>query len=190
MQYLWISLLLELFLFRKRPDRLQIVSVIFVIVGTLFASGLFTSDVRSLNLEGVAYGLAAAASYAVFIFVNGRIGNDLAPVHKSALMITGACILISCIFPPTFVFDGSLCSGLLVPGLLLALFGTVIPPLFFAYGMPKAGVTGGAILSSSELPVAVLMSHLVLHEQVSALQWLGVTIILASIILPRIPRRT
>lgn len=183
MQYLWISVLLEFLIFGKRPNRIQMLSVVFVLTGTLFASGLFSSEVQALNLAGALYGFAAAASYAVFLFINGRIGNDLHPARKSALMITGSCILIFCIFPPAFIFDGSLASGLLFPGLLLALFGTVIPPLFFAYGMPKVGVTGGAILSSAELPVAVLMSYIALQEYVSALQWLGVAIILGAIAL-------
>jgi drug/metabolite transporter (DMT)-like permease len=185
MQYIWISVLLELLIFRKKPKRIQIFSIICVLTGTSFASGLFSSEIQALNWHGALYGFAAAASYAGFLFINGRIGNQLSPTYKSALMVTGACLLIFSIFPPGFIFDGSLSSGLLLPGLLLALFGTVVPPLFFAYGMPKAGVTSGAILSSAELPVAVLMSYTILREPVSPLQWIGVIIILASIILPR-----
>ncbi|MCJ7983254.1 hypothetical protein MUB16_01810 [Priestia sp. OVL9] len=44
----------------------------------------------------------------------------------------------------------------------------------------------GTILSASELPMAVIMSTLVLHETVTFLQWVGVIIILGGIAYPNI----
>ncbi|WP_262895349.1 EamA family transporter [Penaeicola halotolerans] len=117
------------------------------------------------------------------MLVSGRIGNALNPLHKSALMLTGACILIFVIFPPTFIWNGAITAGLWKWGIPLALFGTVIPPIFFAIGIPKTGVGLSSIISSAELPVAVLMSSIILGESVSAIQWLGVAIILSAIIL-------
>jgi len=67
-------------------------------------------------------------------------------------------------------------------GLLLAFFGTVLPPVLFAYGMPKTGVSLGSILSAVELPVAVCMAYFVLHEYVSPLQFFGVVLILAVVV--------
>jgi len=108
------------------------------------------------------------------------------PTTKSALLLTGASLMVLSIFPPAFLFNGVLFDGLLKWGLLLALFGTVIPPLFFAYGIPKTGLGLSAILSAAELPVAVLMSSIVLQEEVTAVQWLGVGLILLAIVLSNI----
>ncbi|MEA4904267.1 MAG: EamA family transporter, partial [Petrimonas sp.] len=69
---------------------------------------------------------------------------------------------------------------------MLALLGTVIPPLFFSFGMPRTGVSLGAILSAAELPVAVVSSSLILREDVQALQWIGVFLILSAIVLTNI----
>ncbi|MNR45714.1 EamA-like transporter family protein [compost metagenome] len=77
-------------------------------------------------------------------------------------------------------------GSLLKWGIILAVFGTVIPPLCFASGIPKAGLTLSSILSSVELPVAVTMSALVLHEEVSWIRWLGIAIILGAMILPNL----
>ncbi|RZL15786.1 MAG: EamA family transporter, partial [Pedobacter sp.] len=107
-------------------------------------------------------------------------------LKKSALMITGACIIVFILLPPHFLINGALGGSLLKWGLILAVFGTVIPPLCFAGGIPKAGLTISSILSSVELPVAVTMSALVLHEEVSLIRWLGVAVILSAMILPNL----
>jgi drug/metabolite transporter (DMT)-like permease len=181
MQNLWISIILDYLFFRKRPARLQIIAAVIVLGGTLFAGGLFNNEAADVSVEGIAYGLLSGFCYALFILTSGRVGNDLPVFKKSALMITGACVMIFLIFRPTFFFDGTMIGGLYKWGLPLALLGTVIPPLFFSYGMPKTGVSLGAILSAAELPVAVLSSFFILQEHVEWLQWVGVALILGAI---------
>jgi drug/metabolite transporter (DMT)-like permease len=186
MQFVWISVLLEFAFFRKQPNKLQILAVCFILTGTVAASGYFEQHSATLNLLGILYGLAAALCYAVFLLLNGNLGNEYPAIQKSALMITGACILIFVVLPPTFLFNGALGGSLLKWGIILALFGTVIPPLCFASGIPNIGLTLSSILSSAELPVAVSMSALVLQEEVSLWRWLGVIIILAAMIVPNL----
>lgn len=185
MQYLWISLLIESVVFRKKPHRVQLVAASVVLAGTLFAGGIFNETV-TLNTAGILYGLLAATCYALFLMTSGRIGNDLPVLKKSALMITGSCFITWLIFPPLFLFNGVFFAGLYKWGLALALLGTVIPPLFFSIGIPRTGVSLGAILSAAELPVAVLSSYLILREEVQVLQWVGVLLILSAIVLTNI----
>lgn len=186
MQFVWISVLLEFIFFKKTPHKLQILAVVFILIGTVAASGYFEQSASSLNLAGIAYGMVAALCYAIFLMLNGNLGNEYPPLQKSALMITGACILIFIVLPPYFLVNGALGGSLLKWGLILAIFGTVIPPICFSSGIPKIGLTLSSILSSVELPVAVSMSALVLHENVSWIRWLGVIIILSSMILPNL----
>ncbi|GHA55021.1 multidrug transporter [Pontibacter akesuensis] len=183
MQFTWMSLLLDAIIKRKLPGLLQVGMVILIILGTALAGRLFSSDIPDFDLTGILFGLLAALCYTFFLMVNGAVGNHLHPATKSALLLTGACILVFSVFPPLFLVNGALFNGLLKWGILLALFGTVIPPLFYAYGIPKTGLGLSAIVSAAELPVAVLMSSLVLHEEVWAIQWLGVGLILLAIVL-------
>ncbi|MFA6277650.1 MAG: DMT family transporter [Pedobacter sp.] len=186
MQFVWISVLLELFIYKKKPSRNQILAVLLVLGGTVLASGLTETKISGFSIMGIAYGILAALFYAIFLMLNGKLGNEYPPLKKSALMITGACLLIFAILPPTFLINGALAGSLLKWGIILAIFGTVIPPLCFSSGIPKAGLTLSSILSSVELPVAVSMSALVLHEDVSWIRWLGVVIILSAMILPNL----
>lgn len=186
MQYLWISIILDFVIFRKKPAGIQLIAGIIVLIGTLFAGGLFNNNATDVSVEGIVYGMLAAFCYATFILTSGRVGNDLPVFKKSALMITGSCTIIFLIFRPTFFFDGVMIDGLYKWGLALATLGTVIPPLFFSYGMPKVGVSLGAILSAAELPIAVLSSFFILQENVEWLQWVGVLIILSAIAMTNI----
>jgi drug/metabolite transporter (DMT)-like permease len=182
MQFVWIGILLELLIFKNKPTRSQVYSMVLVLAGTVLAAGLFNQQEVELPLAGILFGLLAATFYSVFLIVNSRVGNDYPPVQKSAFMLTGACILVFIVFPPYFIFNGVLLGDLWQWGLLLSIFGTVIPPLFFAIGIPRIGVPVSSIISAAELPVAVAMSYFVLAEKVTGLQWIGVTIILSAIV--------
>ncbi|PVH23900.1 EamA family transporter [Sphingobacterium corticibacter] len=183
MQYIWIGAILEWLLFKKAPSQIQLIGCVLIIVGTIFSTGLLEEEVPTLSAEGLLYGFGAATAYSLFIMLNGRIGNDYPTVLKSALMITGALVLILVLLRPVGLLSLETMYRLLPYGLLLALFGTVIPPLLFAYGMPKTGYSLGSILSAVELPVAVSMSHLILGEYVSGGQWFGLVFILAVIVI-------
>lgn len=186
MQFTWMSLLLEAIHKRKLPSLVQLGTVALILIGTAMAGRLFSGEIPDFDLVGIGYGLLAAFCYSIFLLINGAVGNHLHPATKSALILTGACVLVFIIFPPVFLTNGALTNGLFKWGLVLALFGTVIPPLFYAYGLPETGLGLGAILSAAELPVAVLMSSIILKEEVWAVQWLGVALILVAIVLSNI----
>jgi len=186
MQFIWMSILMEYLIFKKKPTALQLAAILLVLGGTVLASGMVETSIGSMDLKGIGFGLLAALCYAGFLLLSGRIGNEYAPLKKSALMITGACILIFIIFPPTFLFNGALGGSLLKWGLIISVFGTVIPPLFYAEGVPRIGTAISSILSAAELPVAVMMAGFVLQEQVSFLRWVGVVVILSAMVLPNL----
>lgn len=186
MQFIWMSILMELVIFKKKPTGLQFMAILLVLGGTVLASGMVEAKLETLNLVGIGFGLLAALCYAGFLMLSGRIGTEYPVLKKSALMITGACILIFIIFPPAFLFNGALGGSLLKWGLIIAVFGTVIPPLFYAEGVPRVGTALSSILSAAELPVAIIMAGLVLQEQVSFLRWIGVAVILSAMIVPNL----
>ncbi len=182
MQYIWIGALIEYIVFRVVPSKKQSIGIAVILICTLLATGLVDKGIESFDLMGVGYGILAATGYAVFLIVNGRVGNDYPPIQKSALMVTGSFILIFALFRPFNLFSGELGNGLWHFGLILSIFGTVLPPLLFAYGIPKIGVSLSSILSAAELPVAVGMSYFVLLEPVTTLQWIGVVLILIIVV--------
>lgn len=186
MQFIWMSVLLDYLIFKKKPTFVQVLAMVFVLGGTVLASGMLDLGIAQINSKGIVYGLLAALAYAGFLMLNGKLGNQYPALYKSALMVTGACIFIFIVFPPVFLFNGALHGSLLKWGIIIAVFGTVLPPIFYAGGVPKIGTALSSILSAAELPVAVLMAALVLHEDISYLRWLGVAIIISAIIISNI----
>ncbi|TDG37895.1 EamA family transporter [Pedobacter changchengzhani] len=186
MQFIWMTILFEFVVYKKKPTSVQLFAVLLVLGGTVLASGMLEASIHTLSLKGIGFGILAAGAYAGFLILNGKIGNEYPPLKKSALMVTGACIFIFILLPPAFLFNGALQGSLLKWGLIIAVFGTVIPPVFYADGVPRIGTAVSSILSAAELPVAVLMAAIVLNEEVSVLRWVGVVVILSAMILPNL----
>lgn len=59
----------------------------------------------------------------------------------------------------------------------------ILPPYVFAKGAPHLDTGMAAILGAVELPVVIIVSGLLLGERTGWVQWLGIGLILAGIIL-------
>ncbi|NEW05042.1 EamA family transporter [Paenibacillus sp. SYP-B3998] len=188
-QFTWMGILLEAILERKRPGKDKLFSLVILFIGIIMASGYIGGGQQAVSWIGITLGLLSAVTYALFIWFSGKTAKDVAPITRSAIMLTGSFILVMLIFPPHFLVNGALHQELLPWALLLALFGVVIPPLFYAIGVPKVGGGLATILSAAELPTAVVMSYVVLNEAVNWLQWLGVAVTMFGIALPELMKR-
>jgi drug/metabolite transporter (DMT)-like permease len=182
-QFVWIGTLLEWLISKKKPTSGKVISIIILIIGTVLSAGLLTDGISKLPAIGILWGMLSAITFSAFLYISSSVGNELPPVQKSALLSTGGLITVMVLFPPTFLFDIEVLSGIAPYGFFLGLFGVVMPPVLFSIGMPRVGVGLGTILAASELPVAVIVSAIVLGENVMMIQWIGVAIILGGIVL-------
>ena len=185
-QFTWIGVLMEAAADRRIPSRSKIISIVILILGTLLAGGVIGESTGPLDTRGVVYGLLSAFTFALYMFVSGRVGTTVPAFNKSFFMTTGSGVIVLSVFSPSFLWDGALVAGLWKYGLILGILGILIPVLFFAIGMPKVGSGTGAILGAAELPAAVVASVLLVHEHVSSLQWLGIVLIFIGIAIPQI----
>lgn len=184
MQTVWMSVLLEAILSKKFPSGRKIIAVGIVLFGTLLATNLIGSEVK-LDWRGLLWGLMAAASFTTTMYASNRVATYLPPYKKSLIMLLSGFTIIICFV--IYSYDGSFDFSIFLKwGLILALFGTIIPPLLLNAGFPKAGLGLGSIVSSLELPVSVLMAYFLLNESVSGVQWLGIGLILTAIVIMNI----
>lgn len=185
-QFTWISVLIQAVSKRQRPDKITLLTLLLLFGGTLLAAGIMDQGTAQFNFLGITLGLLSAVSYSMFIIFSGKAVPAAHPAYRSAWMVTGGLLLLFILFPPYFLFNGLLWGQLLLFGFLLGLFGAFIPPVLFAIGVPHIGGGMAGILGAAELPVAVLLSSFVLHEQVSGLQWTGVVLVLLGVMLPEL----
>ena len=186
MQSVWMGLLLEAVLDKKVPSLKKMLAVVIVLLGTGLATNIF-SGLHELNLKGLAWGLAAGLSYTVALYSSNSIATHL-PFLKRSLWLLGGGLLVILLVFSTDIFQ-HFNFGIFWPwGFFLAFFGTILPPLLFTSGMPHTGIGLGTIVAAIELPVSVLFAYLLLKEPVGLLQWAGIVLIIAAIVLMNVQR--
>lgn len=187
MQMVWLGVLLETVIKRKLPERRKVFAALIVIIGSIFATRLFQQSI-TLNSKGIIMGIMAAICYTATIYSTKNIKVEYSPYQRSLYMILGGLIIISLVFHSSLNLNFNY-RIFISWGLIISLFGTVLPPLLFTAGMPLTGIGLGGILASVEIPVAVLASALLLNEDVNTSQWVGVVLILLAVGLMNFPTK-
>lgn len=182
MQFTWISILIEWIFFHKKPTFSELAITFIILFGTLFASGTIEQKGISLPIKGIGYVLLASVVYAIYIVANSRIGENVNWQNKSAWIMTGSTLSIFIVNFQSIILDNHFGIDLLKWGIFLAVFGTILPPILFAIGIPKIGATTSSLLMTVELPLAVLSAHLLLNENLDTIQIIGIMIMLTAII--------
>ena len=181
-QFVWIGTFVDWIVFKKIPTTGKMASIGILIIGSVLAAGIITAGGIELSWQGTVWGLLSALSYTTLIFLSSSIEKDTPPVQKSALLSTGGLITVLLVFQPTNLFHLPVIMGVAPYGLFLGLLGVALPPLLFSIGMKHTGPSLGTILTASELPIAVILSALVLAENIALSQWFGVVLILGGIV--------
>lgn len=180
MQSIWISLLLEIVVHKKRPDTAKVVGVVIVLIGTLLATNIFDAKL-DLSIKGLLLGLGAGASYALSIFASSSIAVNVPSHIRSKFLVLGGLLFIILFWNIQIIQELSLDS--LYWGMVIAVFGTILPPLLFTKGIPQVGISMGNIFASLEIPVSIISAVIILHESVELIQWGGICFILFAIVL-------
>ncbi|WP_255489065.1 DMT family transporter [Flavobacterium sp. xlx-214] len=198
MQSVWIGVFVEAYLNKQKPSKAKIIAVLFVLFGTALATNILDNELV-FNFKGYLFGFLAAISFSMTLYSTNSVAKHLHAYKRSLFMLFGGGMivltftLLTQILPTYFQihligsefitiksFDFSI---LYTWGILLSLFGTVLPPILLNKGFPLVGVGLGSIVSALELPVSVTFAFFLLKEQVLGIQWLGILIILAAVIL-------
>lgn len=181
MQTVWMGVIFEMILEKKRPSTQKIISVIIVLTGTALATNLIQSKVE-LDWRGIVLGLLAASSFTTTMFTANRVATNISSAQRSLYMLLGGAVIVTgfAIATQTTTFNFEI---FMKWGIILALFGTIIPPLLFNAGFPLTGIGVGSIVSALELPVSVLMAYFLLNESVTVIQWIGIILIILAIVI-------
>lgn len=186
MQTVWMGVVVEMAVHKKAPGLVKLASVMIVLAGTVLATGLFGHAV-AVSWTGFGWGIMAAVCYTATMFSSNRLELHFPPMKRSLFLILGGLVVIVLIYHT--VLNRNFSYGIFTSwGLLLSLFGTVLPPLLFTRGMPLTGMGLGAVIAAVEIPVAILTASVLLKEPVALLQWLGVCLILLAVVLMNIKK--
>ncbi|CEG28891.1 DMT family transporter [Bacillus sp. B-jedd] len=189
-QFTWIGLLIEKFVFKRKIRRNEWLAVVIVLAGTLLVLQITSVDSGVINAPGVLYGFLAAIFYSVFLIGASVLPQTIPQFYKNGLMVSGTLVLLLIGFSVTTPMSGINPFGSVLKwGLMLGILAQLLPPVLFTYGAPKIGGTLTSILSSVELPVGIIASNLILGEKVVLVQWIGMLLILAGIVVSQMRQR-
>ncbi|MNK72381.1 EamA-like transporter family protein [compost metagenome] len=181
MQTVWMGVLLEMVLEKKLPSKQKVIAVFIVLFGTVLATNIINNDIE-LDWRGLVWGMLAAASFTTTMFTANSVATEISSAQRSLYMLLGGAIIVFSFAFATQVTAFNL-EIFLKWGIVLSLFGTIIPPLLMTAGFPLTGIGLGSIVSALELPVSVMMAYVLLSEKVIFSQWVGIVLIILAIII-------
>ena len=184
MQTVWMGVLLEMILDKKLPSAQKTISVVVVLLGTILATNLLNNQ-NEIDWRGIFWGMLAAMSFTTTMFTANRVATHISSAQRSLYMLLGGAVIVFGfgIFTQTTPYNFEI---FMKWGIVLSLFGTIIPPMLFNVGFPNTGIGLGSIVASLELPVSVMMAYFILDEKVILSQWFGIILILCAIIIMNI----
>lgn len=181
MQSIWMGIVLEIFLDKSQFQTSKVVGGLVVILGTLLATNIFF-DTVNMSIQGILLGLAAGMSYTISLYASSHVEGELSNYVRSKYLILGGLICVV-LFWNVSIWSDFTSPNILIWGIILGIFGTILPPLLFTKGFPLTGMGLGSIITAIEIPVSILSAYLILGEQLTVIQWLGVAVIILAVFL-------
>ena len=180
-QFTWMGVVLHAICNRKLPDKTHIVAVAIVLIGTVFACDLLSHE-RSFksDIYGYLFGILAAVSYTFFIHLSGSTGREL-PSLQRGFIVALASLVPAIVVCPSPLGDLEIIEPMLWCGIVAGFVALFIPVILLGIGAKHLGTAMCTILTSSELPGAVVLAIIFLGEQVSAAKILGIALILMGV---------
>lgn len=188
----------------QRPGRVRLIALCLAVAGTALMAvpGIIAGEgAQHVGVRGIIYGLACAATYAVYIIVGARVVAGGGAIAASAIVALSASATFAGVLAARYgvnveVWGEALPHGpvpwLAVAG--LALICTVIGVAGFLAGLARVGPVEASTLAAFEPVVTVAVGVLLLGDSLSPLQCIGGLIIVAAAIMtaraaPPPPRR-
>jgi drug/metabolite transporter (DMT)-like permease len=181
--YLYPSfvIILSLVLFRKKPNRIQALSLALSLAGcaiTFFRPGNYP-------LVGLALGAFMAMFYGSYLVTSERVLEGVDPIRATALIMLGAAGVywVVTIATGTVKLPSTLVSSAGILG--VGVVATVLPITTLFAAMKRIGASDTSLVSTFEPVLTIVLSALIIGERLGAAQAVGGVLILAAVLVLR-----
>ena len=166
-------MLLSILMYHAFPSKKQILCMILCLAGII----LLNAIQGEVKIVGVAIAILAGFIYSVYVIACDQKGIDkIDPTVLSFWINFFASIAVGVI---------GIASGQLM--FILALVVSVIAVLLFQHGVLITGGLKASLLSTFEPLTSLFIGVIVFHELLTVHQWIGIVLVLVSVILLVIP---
>jgi drug/metabolite transporter, DME family len=179
---------LSFLVLKEKMTNVKAISVVGVIIGCILIAGVSQTDTASISAIGILTGLGAGFGYALY-----SIFGKFALAKYPPFTVTFYTFLIAAItlLPVTGLWKkgAELVSvDVLLYGIGLGLFPTVIAFLLYTKGLEKIETSRAAVIATVEPIVATILSVFLYKESFGLIQAIGSIIILLSVTIINIPK--
>ena len=181
-------LVMSAVIFREKMTYAKIVSVVLVVVGCAFVSGVIGSD-TTLGLPALLLGLGAGFGYALYsIFSRCALsrGYRTDTINLYSFLFSALALAFFADYRGIAHAVGG--DALTVPlVIMLALFASLLPYLLYTFGLSRVENGIAAIVVGIEPVVAAITGVLFLGDDApNAFTLIGILLVLTAILLPNI----
>ena len=169
--------------FHERITFRKGIALVVNVVGCVLAATGGQVTAASLSLFGIACGVVAGLCYALTAIFGRLAGADSDPFVISTYSYLFAALFLAVFLRPWAV-PVRVTQSILWLGFLYALIPTAIGYLFYYRGVQQIKESSKVpVIASMETVTAALLGVLALGEQLSLIHYLGIAIVMASIVL-------
>ncbi|RBY91149.1 DMT family transporter [Blastococcus sp. TF02A-30] len=173
---------------RERLTRGRVAALGTASCGTLLV--LLGAGGPTVDVLGVGLAFATAVTYTAYILVADGVVHRVPPVVLAALVMSGAAVSLGA----RALLTGGVDLGFRPAGWFwiacIAVVSTVVAMLTFFAGLRRTGPSTAAILSTFEPVVTTALAALTLGELLTPVQLTGAVLVLASVVVLQLRRRT
>ncbi len=184
--YPTFAVLINVFFFRQKISRLQVVALVLTYLGIALAyyGELRVDTVNPGFYKGSILVLLCAITYSIYIAGSGKV----IPVTGAARFTVYAMLAATAGIFIHFMLAGNYHTlntglGLWWYGLALGIIATVIPSFLISFGMKKIGSNNVAILSGIGPVSTIVQAHYVLGENIFMEQVAGTVLVVLGVLL-------
>jgi drug/metabolite transporter (DMT)-like permease len=167
----------------KKINLINNSALLLAIIGSVMVINIFAFDMTTTPIIGLLFGLLSSAAYA-FFNIYAEIEFKNAKPLVTTFYTSGVILLTTLIVNPGFFrFDFVFSREILLYIFELSVISGILPIVFLYKGIGIVGADKASIVATVELPITVLLAYVILGEQMSVIQVLGIFFIISSIIL-------
>ncbi|WP_432629064.1 DMT family transporter [Brotaphodocola sp.] len=185
-----IVVLISPIVLRERITGKKLACAITAIIGMVFLSGIMEGGkVRAEDMTGMLYALGAAGLYASVIILNKKIQVEDSYVKTVIQLIFATLILIPYLLVTERGNSQNLDMLAIIMVIIVGIVHTGIAYALYFGSMKELKAQSIAVLSYTDPVFALILSALVLHEQLSIFGMLGAVLIIGSALISEISVR-
>ncbi|MCA1011671.1 DMT family transporter [Halobacillus halophilus] len=152
-----------------------------VLIGVILLTGAYNTNSLSVGLLGVASGLAAGLSYALFIFGFKNASSIGKPQITLTIAFFSFCLIL------LFIADMDEAANVMTSNdiglfLILGVLGAGVSFIFYVVGIQWTAPTTASMVAMVEPVTASLFGFLLIGDHLTIIQLFGIAIILVTVI--------